>query len=67
MAGKVNLADIPAEVRARLNLPRAPRKSRSLSKNAVRTAAIRVLNVVADLSPQERRRVLKHAAALNDV
>jgi len=55
--------------------PAAPEESwgfaagsqRSLSKNDVRTYAIRVLNVIADLTPGERARVLEHAAAVNDV
>lgn len=66
MSGRINLADIPADVRKKLNLP-APRRARSMSKDDVRTYAIRVLNVVAELTPAERKRVLSHALKVNDV
>lgn len=62
----LTLADIPADVRKRLNLP-APRRARSMTKDEVRTAAFRVLAVIADLTPRERRRVLEHSLKLNDV
>ncbi|MFL5912748.1 MAG: hypothetical protein ACJ768_19555 [Gaiellaceae bacterium] len=65
MAGRINLAELPPEVRAQLNL-KAPRR-RSMTMHDVRTAAIRVMAVVADLTPTDRRRVLRHAAKLNEV
>lgn len=61
----IALADLPPAVRKKLNI-RTPRRQ-SMTKDEIRTAAIRVLAVVADLSPAERRRVLAHAAKINDV
>jgi hypothetical protein len=64
----ISLAELPPEVRAQLKnqIPRKPRVSQ-FSMNEVRTAAIRVLAVVADLTPSQRARVLKHAARVNDL
>jgi hypothetical protein len=69
MSGKgvINLADIPPGVRKRMNLPKLPRQRTGMAKDAVRTAAIRVMAVVADLTPAERKRVLAHALKLNEV
>lgn len=61
----VNLADLPAEVRKRLKLKK--RRVQSMTLNEVRTHALRVLAVVADLSPSERSRVLRQAGRLNQV
>jgi hypothetical protein len=68
MAATINIDDLPAEVREKLNLKK-PRKAptRSMTMHEVRTAAIRVLNVVADLTPTERARVLRHATKLNAI
>jgi len=64
MSRAIDLADIPADIRKKMNLP-TPRRARSMTKNEVRTAAIRVLAVIADLTPGERSRVLAHAAKVN--
>lgn len=61
----ISLADLPPDVRKKLNV-RAPRR-RSMTKDDVRTAAIRVMAVIAELSPSDRSRVLAHARRLNDV
>lgn len=61
----VNARDLSPEVRRRLGVK--TRKARSMTLNEVRTHALRVLAVVADLSPAERRRVLRQAAKLNAV
>jgi hypothetical protein len=65
-APTLSAADLPPDLRKRVGI-RTPRKPRTVSKNDVRALAIRVLAVVADLTPNERRRVLAHAAKLNDV
>jgi hypothetical protein len=62
----VDLRDLSPELRKQLAARgiRKPRKS-EFSKNDVRTAALRVLAVVADLTPAQRARVLVHAGKLN--
>jgi hypothetical protein len=67
----VDLADLSPEVRKQLEKRtgkklRAPRRS-AFSKDEVRRYAIRALAVLADLRPSDRRRVLFHAAKLNEV
>jgi len=64
------LDELPPEARRRLlaqhGRKRAPRRS-TFSKDRARTYAIRVLAVVADLSPNERSRVLGMAGRMNEV
>jgi hypothetical protein len=64
------LDDLPPEARRKLlaqhGRKRAPRRSK-FSKDQVRTYAIRVLSVVADLSPSARERVLAMAGRMNAV
>jgi hypothetical protein len=62
----INAADLSPELRKKLGLPRRAGR-RSMTMDDVRTAAIRVLNVIADLTPSERGRVLRHAQKVNDV
>jgi len=64
----ISIDDLPPEVR-KLLAAKGVRKPRtqSMSINEVRTAAIRILAVVADLTPNERKRVIAHAAKLNEV
>lgn len=45
---------------------RKPREQR-FTKDQVRSNAMRVLNVVANLTQAERKRVLNHALRLNEV
>lgn len=66
MAATIDIKDLTPAQRAQLKI-RAPRRARSMTMDEVRSAAIRVLGVVADLTLTERRRVLKHAAKLNEV
>lgn len=61
----VNVDELRPEDRRRLGL-RVPRKVK-LVRNDVRTHALRVLAVVADLTRDERRRVLQHALRVNEV
>lgn len=65
MAATINARDLTPELRAKLGVKVSRRTT--FTKNEVRTAAIRVLAVIADLTPTERRRVLAHAAKLNEV
>jgi hypothetical protein len=61
----IGVNDLPPEIRKRLGVKR--RAVRTMDINQVRTLALRVLNVVADLTPGERGRVLRHALKVNDV
>jgi hypothetical protein len=75
VAAKLDLDELDEETRAkvaaRLGLdpsPRSERRSRAaMSKDQVRSHALRVLAVVASLSQRERRRVLQHALKVNEV
>lgn len=60
---RMSLDDLPVEARRRLGLKKA--RTSQFPKDQVRTWAIRVLAVVADLTPDQRRRVLQHAQKLN--
>lgn len=70
MAANLSLDELPAEARAKalaaMGRKRAPRQQ-TFTKDKARTHAIRVLAVVADLSPADRGRVLKLALAMNAV
>lgn len=65
MTNKLKLDDLPADARRKLGL-RKPRETK-FSKEAVRTHALRVLAEIANLSQDERRRVLEHAAKVNAI
>lgn len=66
MPGTVSLSELPPDVRAKLGV-RKPRARRSMDMNAVRSYSIRVLAVLADLTPTERARILRHALKVNAV
>jgi hypothetical protein len=63
----VDAKDLPAEVRRRLGLKIKVKRERSMTMHEVRTYAIRVLAVMADLTPAERSRVLRQAGRMNEV
>ena len=65
MAATIDAKELTPALRTKLGVT-APRR-RGMTMNDVRTAAIRVLAVVADLSPTDRRRVLRQASKLNEV
>jgi hypothetical protein len=65
MPAQVKLSELSAEVRKQLGV-KSPRR-RSLSLDNVRTHAIRVLAVIAELTPSERARVLRQAGRMNDL
>jgi hypothetical protein len=65
----IDIDSLPPEVRKRLGKQVKVKRKRvsSMTLNEVRTYAIRALNVMADLAPSDRRRVLRQAARMNDV
>lgn len=67
----LDLSDLPPEARRRalasVGRKRAPRDASAFTKNRARSYAIRVLAVVADLTPVERERVLRLARDMNAV
>lgn len=64
----LSIDDLPPAMRKALRQQGVKKPRRvTMSKDQVRTAAFRVLAVVAELSPAERRRVLSHAVKLNEV
>jgi hypothetical protein len=67
MPVSLNIADVPRQLRSKLDLPRVRKAGAGFSKEAVRSKAIRVLSVIHDLSQQNRRRVLEFALKLNRI
>jgi hypothetical protein len=72
MSGRavVDVDELSPEVRRQLGIPDGSARSRrrtAMTKDEIRSAAIRVLAVVASLSSAQRRRVLKHALEVNEV
>jgi hypothetical protein len=63
MSASVNAKDLPPELLKQLGL-RKPRQT-GFSKDKVRTWSLRTLAVLADLSQDQRRRVLEHALKVN--
>jgi len=61
----IHADDLPPELRKTLKIP-AQRRS-SFGMHDVRKHAIRVLSQIADLSQDQRRRVLDHAQKLNRI
>ena len=66
---RIDLAELSPEVREQLGLlapsSNGGRRRRGLTKDEVRTHALRVLAVVAQLTRAQRVRVLAHADRLN--
>jgi hypothetical protein len=65
MAGRLKVEDLPLAAQRKFGIKR-PRKS-EFSKEAVRTNALRVLDVIANLTQDQRRRVLEHAVKVNAI
>ena len=69
-APKIDLKDCSPEVRKQLLNAAGecePRKARTFTIDRVRSESIKVLAVVANLTPSERKRVLRHALKMNEV
>jgi len=62
-AARLNIADLTPEARKKYGIKR-PRRS-TFDKESVRRFAIRCLAEIAELTQQERRRVLEHALKVN--
>ena len=62
---KLTLDDLPKEARQKFGL-RKPRQQQ-FSKDQVRTHALRVLGELANLTQDQRARVLAHAIKVNNV
>ena len=72
MTAKLNLTELPPEVASQIaqqaGISTSPRaKTNIFPINRVRTEAIKVLAVMPNLSPDQRKRVLKHALKMNEV
>jgi len=65
MTSQINLGDLTPETRRKLGI--RVRSERAFSKESVRSWAIKVLAEIADLTQEQRRRVLEHAIKLNRV
>lgn len=61
----LRLEDLTPETRKKLGV-KAPRQQQ-FSKDAVRQHALRVLAEISTLTQDQRRRVLEHAAKVNNV
>jgi hypothetical protein len=65
MTAKISSNDLPPELQRQLGI-RKPRKH-TFTKETVRAHAIRCLSAIADLTQDQRRRVLDHATKLNKI
>lgn len=63
MAATLNVNDLPPAMLKQLGI-RKPR-SKGFSKESVRSWSLKTLAVLADLSQDQRRRVLEHAVKVN--
>lgn len=61
----LSIDDLPAELRRRLNVRRAPR--RTMTADRMRGHALDVLAQLSNLSQRDRARVLRHALKVNAV
>ena len=65
MAATINLKDLTPAQRKQLSL-KLPRRV-GMSAHTVKSHAFKVCNIIADLSPSDRARVLRQAIKLNGV
>jgi hypothetical protein len=63
MAATLNVKDLPPALLKQLGIPR-PRKQ-GFTKESVRSWSLKTLALLADLSQDQRRRVLEHALKVN--
>ncbi len=63
MPSSLNLDDLPPALRQQLGIPK-PRQN-AFRKDRVRTWSLKTLAVLAELTQDQRRRVLEHALRVN--
>lgn len=63
MPAPMNIDDLPPALRKQLGIQK-PRRH-AFTKDRVRTWSLKTLAVLAELTPDQRRRVLEHALQLN--
>jgi hypothetical protein len=66
MAGKIDLRELPPELRDALKR-KLGKRSRTMTMHEVRSYSLRVLAVMADLQQSQRARILRHALRVNEV
>lgn len=63
MSRQINVSELTPETRRKLGI--RIHRDRAFSKERVRSWAIKVLAEIADLTQEQRRRVLEHGIKLN--
>jgi hypothetical protein len=65
MSRQINVSELTPETRGKLGI--RTHRDRAFTKESVRSWTIKVLAEIADLTQEQRRRVLEHAIKLNRV
>jgi hypothetical protein len=65
MSRQINISELSPETRRKLGI--RMRSDRAFTKESVGSWAIKVLAEIADLTQEQRRRVLEHAIKLNRI
>ena len=61
----VNSDELPADIRKQLGITKT--RKQTFSKDRVRSWSLKCLALMAELTQDQRRRVLEHAMKINDV
>lgn len=68
MTDKLTLNDLPKDLQKQVKKENGiSTKHYALTKNDIRTYSISVLNIIRNLKPSERKRVLQQATKLNEI